>query len=202
MHKVECQIIGLSASPSVGGGFALLLKEIDGNRRLPIQIGQYEAQAIASEIENIRPQRPLTHDLLKNVIINLGATLNEVIINELRDNVFYAKLIFEVSSLTNEVDARPSDAIAIAVRMNAPIFVAERVLEQAGFAPSRDLETSSLLEKILDDAIESQKTENVSKESKIAALQTLLREVLADEDYERAAKIRDEINKLKNDKEN
>ncbi len=123
MQKVQCEILGLSSSPSAGGAYAILLKESGGARRLPIIIGAFEAQAIALEIEGIKPPRPHTHDLLKQVIENLGATINEVVIDELRENTFYAKIIVEISGLTNEIDSRPSDAIALAVRTQSPIYV-------------------------------------------------------------------------------
>lgn len=191
MQKIQCEILGLSTSPSTGGAYALLLKEVDGNRRLPIIIGSYEAQAIALEIEGIKPPRPLTHDLLKQVIDNLGAMVLEVYINELRDNTFFAKIILEVSALTNEIDSRPSDAIALAVRTNAPIYVSELIMKSAAFVPSE--ETSPDAEKA-SDFYEEEKP--LSKEAKLAALQNLLREALDSEDYERAAKLRDEIKNL------
>ena len=110
---------------STGGAYAILLKEVEGSRRLPIIIGAFEAQAIALEMEGIKPPRPLTHDLLKTIVDNLGANVVEILVNELKDNTFYAKIILEVSGLTNEIDARPSDAIALAVRTFAPIYIAE-----------------------------------------------------------------------------
>lgn len=119
MNKVLVEILGLSSSPSAGGAYALLLKETYGSRRLPIIIGAFEAQAITLEIEGIKPPRPLTHDLLKSLIDNLGANVSEVIISELKENTFYAKIKIEVSSMENEIDARPSDAIALAVRTGA-----------------------------------------------------------------------------------
>ena len=140
MEKIQCEILGLSSSPSTGGAYAILLKEYEGNRRLPIIIGAFEAQAIALEIEGIKPPRPLTHDLLKQLTDNLGASVIEVIVDELRENTFYAKIIIEVSGLTQEIDARPSDAIALAVRAQAPIFISESVLEAAAFIPSDDSE--------------------------------------------------------------
>ena len=100
MQKIQCEILGLSSSPSTGGAYAILLKEIEGIRRLPIIIGAFEAQAIALEIEGIKPPRPLTHDLLKQVIENLGGSVMEVIISELRENTFYAKILLEVSGFT------------------------------------------------------------------------------------------------------
>lgn len=186
MQKIQCEILGLSSSPSTGGAYAILLKEINGNRRLPIIIGAFEAQAIALEIEGIKPPRPLTHDLLKQMIDNLGASINEVIIDELRENTFYAKIILEVSSLTNEIDARPSDAIALAVRAQAPIYVGDNVMNSAAFLPSDESEK------------EPKEKEDVptSKEAKLASLQNKLREAIDTEEYERAAKLRDDIQKL------
>jgi hypothetical protein len=190
LHKIQCEILGLSSSPSTGGAYAILLKENNGNRRLPIIIGAFEAQAIALEIEGIKPPRPLTHDLMKNIIDNLGGTIIEIIIDELRENTFYAKIIIEVSALTNEIDARPSDAIALAVRSQAPIYVAESVMDTAAFLPSEESEREGTMDSGGDDPIPS------SKEAKIATLQDKLREALDKEDYERAAKIRDDIKKL------
>ncbi len=193
MQKIQCEILGLSSSPSTGGAYAILLKEINGIRRLPIIIGAFEAQAIALEIEGIKPPRPLTHDLLKQVIDNLGASVIEVIVDELRENTFYAKIILEVSALTNEVDSRPSDAIALAVRAQAPIYVAESVMKIASFVPSEENEKNTPSKK------EGQREEDMmsmSKEARIAALQNKLREAIEAEEYERAAKIRDDIQKL------
>ena len=136
MDKVQCEILGLSTNPSTGGAYAILLKEIEGTRRLPIIIGAFEAQAIALEMEGIKPPRPLTHDLLKTLVDNLGANVVEIVVNELKENTFYAKIILEASGLTNEIDARPSDAIALAVRTYAPIFVNELVMSAAAFIPS------------------------------------------------------------------
>ncbi|HEX9741140.1 MAG TPA: bifunctional nuclease domain-containing protein [Ignavibacteriaceae bacterium] len=167
-----------------------MLKEVNGNRRLPIIIGAFEAQAIALEIEGIKPPRPLTHDLLKHITDNLGATIVEVVIDELRENTFFAKIILEVSALTNEIDARPSDAIALAVRAQAPIYVSETVMEVAAFIPSEEGEKEEA-----DDESKEEKIPN-TKEAKIAALQNKLREAIDAEEYERAAKIRDDIQRL------
>ena len=198
MDKVEVEILGLSLSPSAGGAYALLLKEVYGSRRLPIIIGAYEAQAIALELEGIKPPRPLTHDLIKSLIDNLGVSVKEVIINELRDNTFYAKIILDVSSLTNEVDARPSDAIAVAVRTGSSIYVSETVMKIAAFVPSSNEIKESTDENIENNyQIEKQPTKYSTKESRIATLQDQLRIAIEKEDYERAAKLRDEINRLK-----
>ncbi|OGV21940.1 MAG: hypothetical protein A3J84_01375 [Ignavibacteria bacterium RIFOXYA2_FULL_37_17] len=197
MHKVQVEILGLSASPSAGGAYALLLKEVFGVRRLPIIIGQYEAQSIALEMEGIKPPRPLTHDLLKSVIDNLGATINEIIISELRENTFYAKIKLEIATLTNEIDSRPSDAIALAVRTGAPLYVAEEVMKIAAFEPSSEDTDEDFNETTNPPSAADAKgpKKNLS-ETKLAQLQDLLREAIEKEDYERAAKLRDEINKL------
>jgi uncharacterized protein len=189
LNKIQCEILGLSSSPSTGGAYAILLKEVNGNRRLPIIIGAFEAQAIALEIEGIKPPRPLTHDLLKQIIDNLGAMVIEIVVDELRENTFFAKIILEVSALTNEIDARPSDAIALAVRAQAPIFVSETVMETAAFLPSEEGEENA-------ETGETEEEIPNTKEAKIAALQDKLREALDAEEYERAAKIRDDIKKL------
>ncbi|MFA5804383.1 MAG: bifunctional nuclease family protein [Melioribacteraceae bacterium] len=197
MHKVQVEILGLSASPSAGGAYALLLKEVFGVRRLPIIIGQYEAQSIALEMEGIKPPRPLTHDLLKSVIDNLGATINEIIISELRENTFYAKIKLEIATMTNEIDSRPSDAIALAVRTGAPLYVAEEVMKIAAFVPSSEDSDDEFNETARPPSESGTKgpKKNLS-ETKLAQLQDLLREAIDKEDYERAAKLRDEINKL------
>ena len=193
MNKIQCDILGLSSSPSTGGAYAILLKEVNGNRRLPIIIGAFEAQAIALELEGIKPPRPLTHDLFKQVIDNLGASIIEVIIDELRENTFYAKILLGISGLTNEIDGRPSDAIALAVRAQAPIFVTESVMESAAFIPSEDGEEDIYSKE--KEEVKEEKTPK-TKEARIAALQNKLREAIEAEEYERAAKLRDDIKKL------
>lgn len=196
MNKIRCEILGLSSSPSTGGAYAILLKEVDGKRRLPIIIGAFEAQAIALEIEGIKPPRPLTHDLLKQLTDNLGASILEVVVDELRENTFYAKIILEVSGLTQEIDARPSDAIALAVRVQSPIFVSDTVLEAAAFIPS-DESSATEMPNLMPGKEKSKKP--LSKEAKMATLQTKLRKAIESEEYERAAKIRDEIKNLTSD---
>lgn len=197
MNKIECEILGLSSSPSTGGAYAILLKELEGHRRLPIIIGAFEAQAIALEMEGIKPPRPLTHDLLKQITDNLGAIVNEVIIDELRENTFFAKIIMEVSGLTQEIDARPSDAIALAVRAEAPIYVAATVMDAAAFIPSEEDEIEEITPGISHDSKKRKKP--ASKETKLAAMHDKLREAIEKEEYERAAIIRDDIKRLTSD---
>jgi bifunctional DNase/RNase len=193
LQKIPCEILGLSSSPATGGAYAILLKEVDGKKRLPIIIGAFEAQAIALEIEGIKPPRPLTHDLLKQLTDSLGATVLEIIIDELRDNTFYAKIVLEVSGFSQEIDARPSDAIALAVRAQAPIYVSETVMEAAAFIPTEETEDVSTLNPVIDSAGTKKPP---TKEAKLAALQNKLREAIEGEEYERAAKIRDQIKNL------
>jgi uncharacterized protein len=200
VNKVLVDILGLSASPSAGGAYALLLKETYGVRRLPIIIGSFEAQSIALELEGIKPPRPLTHDLLKNLIDHLGATITEVIIDELRENTFYAKIRLDVSTLVHEIDARPSDAIALAVRTGTPLFVSDEVMRVAAYTPSSedtDEENTDTFDEDIENGekIEEDKT---PQELKLAQLRDWLREAIDKEDYERAAKLRDEINRLGN----
>lgn len=191
MEKVQVDILGLSTSPSSGGAYALILKEVNGPRRLPIIIGAFEAQSIALEMEGIKPPRPLTHDLMKSIIDTLGGALNDVTINDLREGTFYARLSMEA----REVDSRPSDAIALAVRYGVPIFVMDKVMDEAGFVPENDeaekLNTFDAGAKQTEEAPKSDK-----KLTKEEQLQKQLDEAIGKEDYERAAKLRDELKKL------
>ena len=190
MEKIQVDILGLSTSPSSGGAYALILKEVNGLRRLPIIIGAFEAQSIALEMEGIKPPRPLTHDLLKNVMDSLGASLNDVFINELKDGTFYAILNLDAQ----EVDSRPSDAIALAVRYGVPIFVADKVMDEAGFVPDSDEAEKTPPAPAPEPEQEAEKPK--IKLSKLEQLQQQLLEAVAKEDYEKAAKLRDEIQKL------
>ncbi|MCY7360804.1 MAG: bifunctional nuclease family protein [Ignavibacteria bacterium] len=207
---IQVDIFGLSLTPSIsGGGYAIILKEISGNRRIPIIIGQYEAQSIALELEGIKPPRPLTHDLLKEVIDTFGYSVNYITINELRDSTFYAKIKFDSSSI-EEMDARPSDAIAIALKFSAPIYVNSDIMDEVGFIPEFDEqilpkddfgEGDSASESDLSTDPYSEKPVETSKnltnqEKKIIQLKSELDEALTKEDYEKAASLRDEIKKM------
>lgn len=190
MERIQVDILGLSTSPSSGGAYALILKEVNGMRRLPIIIGAFEAQSIALEMEGIKPPRPLTHDLLKNVMDSLGASLNDVFINDLKDGTFYAKLGLDAQ----EIDSRPSDAIALAVRYGVPIFVADKVMEEAGFVPDGDEAEKPAAPEIPEPAPGQDKPK--VKLSRLEQLEQQLLEAVAKEEYEKAAKLRDEIQKL------
>jgi uncharacterized protein len=189
VEKVQVNILGLSTSPSSGGAYALILKEVDGDRRLPIIIGAFEAQSIALEMEGIKPPRPLTHDLMKSIVETLGASLLDVFINELRDGTFFAKITIESMTANKEIDSRPSDAIALAVRFGVPIYVAEAVLEEAGVVPEADSQMEGGPEK-------NPRTEIEKHESRLERLQGQLKEAIEKEDYEKAGKLRDALRKL------
>lgn len=186
MPKQRVEILGLSTSSSSGGAYALILRESEGPRRLPIIIGAFEAQAIALEIEGIKPPRPMTHDLFKIVIDTLGFTITEVTITELREGTFYARLALDNAAL-DEVDARPSDAIALAVRFGVPMFVADEVLDEAGFVPEG--------EEAPDHAVAADAV-IAPREQRLATLQQQLDEAIGKEDYEKAAQLRDEMLRL------
>ncbi len=189
------EIIGLASSPQSSGSYALILQETGGMRRLSILIGAELAQAIALELEQIKPPRPITHDLLKRVIEALGATLVEVTITELEDSTFYAVLTLD--STPQEIDARPSDAIALAIRFNAPIFVAETVLAEAGVVPQEDDEEGEEGDaEELEEAETAETTEPERPKTLREMLQAKLEDAVKREDYERAAQIRDEIDRL------
>ena len=132
MDLIQVDIIGLSTSPSSGGAYALVLGEVDGSRRLPIIIGAFEAQAIALELEKIQPPRPMTHDLIRDLYDAVGGEVTDIVIDELREGTFFAKIRYTVNGSEEYLDSRPSDAVAVAVRVGAPIFVSDKVLEEAG----------------------------------------------------------------------
>lgn len=184
MDKVQVDILGLSTNPASGGAYALILREVDGNRRLPIIIGAAEAQSIALEMEGIKPPRPLTHDLMKNIISAFGGELTDIIIDELRDGTFYAKLNIH----SQHIDSRPSDAIALAVRYGAQIYVSTSVMDEAAFVPEEEEEEPP--------AMQQQKKKPQTKVSKLEQLRLDLKEAIEQENYERAATLRDEIRKI------
>lgn len=194
MDKIELEILGLSSSQSQSGSFALVLGETQGSRRLPIIIGMFEAQAIAIEIEKIVPNRPMTHDLFKSFANSFDFTVEEIIISDLKEGVFFAKIMCSDGSRNLEIDARPSDAIAIGLRFSVPIYTYENVLSEAGIVLTD--EEGERESKSAESETEKNKpfTEQL-KNMNIDKLKTMLDEALKQEDYERAAKIRDEMNK-------
>ena len=195
MKKIKLEILGLSPSQSQAGSFALVLGEELGNRRLPIIIGVFEAQAIAVQIENIVPNRPMTHDLFKSFAEGMNYTLKEIVISDLKEGIFYAKIVCKDSLREVEIDARPSDAIAIGLRFDIPIYTYEAILSEAGIISSSISEDEDEDE---EDAIKETLQSRGSltdqlRDLSYEELQRMLDEALTKEDYEKAAKIRDEM---------
>ena len=197
MNKIKLDILGLSSSQSQSGSFALILNEEEGGRRLPIIIGMFEAQAIAIEMEQILPNRPMTHDLFKSFADAFHFKVEEIVISDLREGVFYAKIMCTDGIKTVSIDARPSDAIAIGLRFKVPIYTFENIMSEAGI--------------LMNDSDEDEKPEKPAaktpaslpkktwqeelKDMQPDQLQALLEEALHNEDYEKAAIIRDELNR-------
>lgn len=204
MDRVQVEILGISTSQS-NGAYALILRETAGLRRIPIIIGGFEAQAIALEMEGIKPPRPLTHDLVKTLVEALSGTITEVSINELRDGTFFASLKLNDDQ---DIDARPSDAIALAIRFGVNIYVTEQVMGEAGFLPEEGEEEiedgvgeeedeEASLEEQLTKPTEEKPAKKANKPlSYLEQLNQQLDEAIKKEEYERAAKIRDDIQKL------
>lgn len=195
MKKVRLEIVGLSYSQTQSGAYALVLGESAGSRRLPIIIGGFEAQAIAIELEKMTPTRPLTHDLFKTFSETFSIDVTEILIYNLVEGIFYAKLICTDGTKEVEIDARTSDAIALAVRFNCPIFTYEFILKSSGIV--LDDESLPLAEKtnLPTDELLNSENEYLSKSTE--ELKKLLQNALEDEQYELASKIRDEINTRK-----
>jgi bifunctional DNase/RNase len=206
MDRVQVEILGISANSQTSGAYALILRETSGLRRIPIIIGGFEAQAIALEMEGIKPPRPLTHDLVKTLVESLGGTLAEVSIHELREGTFFASLKL---SDDQEIDARPSDAIALAIRFGVPIWVAENVMVEASFLPEEgeeepeddeDESELSLAERLAGKSEEAAPKKPAKALTPLDQLNQQLSDAIKKEDYERAAKIRDDIRKLEMEK--
>lgn len=196
MKKVRLEIVGLSYSQTQSGAYALVLGESAGSRRLPIIIGGFEAQAIAIELEKMTPTRPLTHDLFKSFSETFSIEITEILIYNLVEGIFYAKLVCTDGTKEVEIDARTSDAIALAVRFNCPIYTYEFILKSAGIVlddeslPSNEPAMVSLAE--VENNPEGEYQSKSTEE-----LKSLLQKALDDEQYELASKIRDEINTRK-----
>ncbi|MGN0002336.1 MAG: bifunctional nuclease domain-containing protein [Sphingobacterium composti] len=208
MKKLKLDIVGLSYSQTQSGAYALVLGEINGNRRLPIIIGSFEAQAIAVEIEKMTPSRPLTHDLFKSFADTFEITIDEVLIYNLVDGIFFAKLICSLGSQTHEIDARTSDAVALAVRFECPIYTYDFIMSAAGiviesndFAFLENMSSASTSDKVTPTPSkqEFQQPKEVSPYASLTMeqLEKTLEKAIANEQYEVAAKIRDEMEKRK-----
>ena len=192
MIKIELDIKGMTVSQSQHNSYALVLGEVNGSRRLPIIIGAFEAQAIALELERMRPSRPLTHDLFRNFAEAYGINIQEVIINKFSEGIFHAILICNDGESLKEIDSRTSDAIALALRFNCPIYTYENILAQAGITFEEETTNS-------DSEFETEPKEqtNIYSSYTDEDLEEELKKAIDDEDYERASMIRDEKNKRK-----
>jgi len=195
MSLIQLLINGISYSQTENGAYALILSEIEGERKLPIIIGTNEAQSIAIAIEKeIKPPRPLTHDLFKNFCIRFDIKIKQVIIHKLVDGVFYSSVICERDGVEEIIDSRSSDAIALAIRFEAPIYTYENILEKAGVVIKieKEIDEKSLLKELFSDE-NSDLINSDLKEKSTKELEELLKIAVQNENYESAAKIRDEI---------
>lgn len=200
MKNIRLNILGLSYSQTQSGAYALLLAEENGKRRLPIIIGGAEAQAIAIQLEGIVTPRPLTHDLFVRMANEFDIQVNEVIIYKLEEGIFYSEIVCEAEKGTKRIDSRTSDAVAIALRFNAPIYTSEKILEAAGVILDMEGKQEAAEKAGANKTVSTESDETSSEEFRQLpeeALQKKLQEAIEKEEYELASKIRDEINRRK-----
>lgn len=192
MDKIRLEIVGMSYSQSQSGAYALILGEVKGNRRLPIIIGGFEAQAIAVELEKMKPTRPLTHDLFKSFADTYLVQIKEVIIDQFKQGVFHAKLVCVQNKVETLIDSRTSDAVALAIRFKCPIFTYEKILSEAGMLMDENANSPT-------DLIDSEEATSAPafEEHSLSELEEMLEKAVEQEDYEKASMIRDEIRKRK-----
>jgi len=198
MKKIKLNILGLSYSQTQTGAYALVLSEADGKRRIPIIIGAVEAQAIAIQLEGLKPPRPLTHDLFLNIALAFDIEIVEVFIHKLEEGIFYAEIVCEQGSNRIRVDSRTSDAIALALRFECSIYTTDEVIDKAGIIMDFD-ESGDLSEDFegTDFIRKGSSSSTDYSDSSLEELNELLDAAISDEDYEKASEIRDEINKRK-----
>jgi len=192
MDKIRLEIIGMSYSQSQSGAYALILGEVNGNRRLPIIIGGPEAQAIAVELEKMKPTRPLTHDLFKSFADKYDIQLKEVVIDQFKQGVFHAKLICLQQNVESIIDSRTSDAVALAIRFRCPIYTNEEIMDEAGM----EMDETAAQAETMTSPVEEQSESNYDQYT-LNELDELLQKAVEKEDYEKASMIRDEISKRK-----
>ena len=193
MKKIQLEIVGLSYSQSQSGAYALILGVKGGNKRLPIIIGGFEAQAIAIHLENMKPTRPMTHDLFKNFATHYGIQVQEVIINKFEEGIFFSKLVCELNGKISEIDSRTSDAVALAIRFGCPIYTYEYIIEAAGLS-QEDVADSGMEEP--EEKIPPSERKGY-KDYSLEELEEMLQIAVAEENFEEASRIRDEINNRK-----
>lgn len=202
MKKIKLEIVGLSYSQTQSGAYALVLGEAKGKRRLPIIIGGFEAQAIAIELEKMTPSRPLTHDLFRSFADTFSINVKEVLIYDLIEGIFFAKIVCENGTTEGEIDARTSDAIALAVRFNCPVYTYEFILSQAGIVLDDDKDAPAADDGDLTEQEEEELLAEVTSGNDFGRksdkeLEEMLNKALEEENYERASRIRDELNRRK-----
>jgi uncharacterized protein len=195
MQKIRLNILGLSVSQTQSGAYALVLSEEGGERRIPIIIGPVEAQAIAIQLEGLKPPRPLTHDLIKNIAVAFNIVLLEVIIHKLEEGIFYSELLCEMDGREVRIDSRTSDAVALALRFRCPIFTTEDILSKAGIVLDSDdpKQPKPVSPKRKSESSESSPFSHYT----LQELDEILKEAVQNEDYEKASILRDEINNRK-----
>lgn len=191
MDKIRLEILGMSYSQSQSGAYALILGETIGERRLPIIIGGFEAQAIAIELEKMKPARPLTHDLLKSVAMAFNIEVTEVIINKFHEGVFYAQLVCNDGLKTVEIDSRTSDAVAMAIRFKCPIYTTEKIMTEAGIIVKD--EKDHQVEEAEKHTKKAKASASPYSKNTLKDLEDLLQKAIENENYEKASEIRDEI---------
>lgn len=195
MEKVELEINGISYSYSQSGAYTLILSESGGQRKLPIIIGQFEAQSIAIEMEKMKPTRPLTHDLFRSLALSFNIKLNEVFINKFEEGVFHSMLVFEKENQIHTLDSRTSDAVALAIRFNCPIYTSEDILNEVGVI--FDEQEPETIEEESDEKETPVNSASGLASMSLDELEAIMTEAIENEDYELASQIRDEINRRK-----
>lgn len=206
MKKIDLEIFDISHSGTNSGAYAMVLVEKGGNRKIPIIIGSSEAQAIAIELENMKPSRPLTHDLYKNTLTSFNMTVTEVLIYNYNEGIFFAKVIVTDGERIIEIDSRSSDAVAIAVRFRIPIKCDETILQNMGIDPSEDSTSEDELdddgENVFDDVVEDEEkpSKKINKAEELKELRDKLNQAIENEEYEAASMLKIAIEKLESEK--
>ena len=206
MKKIDLEIFDISHSGTNSGAYAMVLVEKGGNRKIPIIIGSSEAQAIAIELENMKPSRPLTHDLYKNTLTSFNMTVTEVLIYNYNEGIFFAKVIVTDGERIIEIDSRSSDAVAIAVRFRIPIKCDETILQTMGIDPSEDSTSEDELDEdaeIVFDAVvedEEKPSKKINKAEELKELRDKLNQAIENEEYEAASMLKSAIEKLESEK--
>jgi uncharacterized protein len=193
MKKIRLEIVGMSYSQSQSGAYALILGEVKGNRRLPIIIGGYEAQAIAVELEKMKPTRPLTHDLFKSFADTYHIQMKEVIIDQFKHGVFHAKLVCVQNNSETIIDSRTSDAVALAIRFKCPVYTYEEIMAETSIPIDEEVSSAEDFTGPDDEPASS-----TYEEYALSELEEMLQKAVEHEEYEKASLIRDEIRKRKN----